>query len=243
MQCNYRVKKLDLKNGPTSYVRLLEFWEEVTHLAGKSDLSPNETIIWNNKHIKINNTSVFFPTWFRKGVHKIRDLMSDNGKFLPFEVFCSRFDVKACFTTYYGLSNSIRQNWNNISKESRALVDLIANSRTNNLKLTTANLLRAIADSKFVPPSSEQKILNSGVSKGNLSKIYLLPWRITEEIKLRMFQFKIIHNTVFTKDRLFKASIVQDDKCFFCKENPETLLHLLFHCPITVAFWNDFREW
>ena len=101
--------------------------------------------------------------------------MSDNGKFLPFEIFCSRFDVKACFKTYYGLCISIRQNWNNISKESRALVDLIANLRTNNLNITTANLLHAIADSKFVPPSSEQKILNSGVSKGNLSKIYLLP--------------------------------------------------------------------
>ena len=166
--------------------------------------------------------------------------MSDNGKFIPFEVFCRRFDVKACFTTYYGLCNSIRQNWNNISKESRAVVDLIANWRTNNSNLTTANFL--IADSKFVSPSSEQKILISGVSKGNLSKIYLLPWIITEEIKLRMFRFKIIHNTVFTNDRLFKASIVQDDKCYFCKENPETLLHLLFHCLLTVAFWNDFRE-
>ena len=144
--------------------------------------------------------------------------MSDNGTFLSFEVFCSSFDVQACFTTYSGLCNSIRQNWNNISKESRALVDLIANSRTNNLNLTTAKLLHAIADSKFVPPSSEQKILNSGVSNRNLSKLYLLPWRITEEIKLRMFQFKIIHNTVFTKARLFKASIVQDDKCCLCKE-------------------------
>ena len=104
-------------------------------------------------------------------------------------------------------------------KESGAVVDLIANWRTNNSNLTTANLLQAIAGSKFVPPSSEQNILNSCVSKENLSKIYLLPWRINEEIKLRMFQFKLIHNTVLTKDRLFKASIVQDDKCYFCKEN------------------------
>ena len=126
LQCNYRFKELDLKNVPPFYVRLLEFWE-VTHLAGKGDLSPNETIIWNNKHIKINNTSVFFLTWFRKRLNKIKDLMNDSGKFLPFEVFCRRFDVKACFTTHYGFRNSIRQNWNNISKESRDLVDLIAN--------------------------------------------------------------------------------------------------------------------
>ena len=110
-------------------------------MLGKSDLSPNETIIWNNKHIKINNTPVFFPTWFRKGVYKIKDLMSDNSKFLPFEVFSrSWFHVKACFTTYYSLCNSICQNFI-ISKESRTIEYLIDNWRTNSSNLSTANLL------------------------------------------------------------------------------------------------------
>jgi len=76
--------------------------------------------------------------------------------------------VKACFTTYYGLCNSIGQNWNAISKEFQGVLELISNWRTNNSNLTTADLLRVIADSTFVPPSAEQKILNSGVSKDNL---------------------------------------------------------------------------
>ena len=57
-----------------------------------------------------------------------------------------------------------------------------------------------------------------------------------------MFQFKITHNAVFRKDKLFKANILQDDKCFHCKDKTETPLHLLVHCPHTY-FWNDFREW
>ena len=163
LQCNYRDKEIDLKNVPPFYVRLLEFWE-VTHLAGKGHLSPSETIIWNNKHIKINNTSVFFLTWFRTRLNKIKDLMNDNGKLLPFEVFCRRFDVKACLTTYYGLSNSIRQNCNNISKESRDLVDLIANWHTNNSNLSTAtryrisltvNLCHLHHSKKFLIPAKE----------------------------------------------------------------------------------------
>ena len=85
---------------------------------------------------------MFLSTWFRKRVHKIKDLlMSGNGKFLPFEVSSRRFDVKACFTTNHGLCNSIRQNWNNISKEFRAVVDLTANWRSNSFNLATANLL------------------------------------------------------------------------------------------------------
>ena len=91
-------------NVPLFYERVLKYWEEVTCLAGKTDLNPNETFIWNNrqKHIKINNKALFFPAWYHK--------VSDNGKFLPFDVFCRMFDVKACFTTYYGLCSSIRQN-------------------------------------------------------------------------------------------------------------------------------------
>ena len=71
----------------------------------------------------------------------MKDLISDNGKFLPFDVFCRMFDVKACFTTYYGLCSSIRQNWNAISKESHGVLELISNWRTNNSNLTTAVLL------------------------------------------------------------------------------------------------------
>ena len=40
-----------------------------------------------------------------------------------------------------------------------------------------------------------------------------------------------------------QINCTERSECHFFKENPETLLHLLFHCPLTVAFWNDFREW
>jgi len=51
-----------------------------------------------------------------------------------------------------------------ISKEFHGVLELVSNWRTNNSNLTTADLLRVIADSKFVSPSAEEKILNSGVS-------------------------------------------------------------------------------
>ena len=44
-----------------------------------------------------------------------------------------------------------------------------------------------IAGSKFVSSSAEQKILKFGVSKESLSKIYILPWKITNEIELCMY--------------------------------------------------------
>ena len=75
----------------------------------------------------------FFPVWYHKRIYKIKDLIGDNGKFLPFDVSCCIFYVKACFTTYYGLHNSIRQNWNAISKESHGVLELISNWRTHKI--------------------------------------------------------------------------------------------------------------
>ena len=34
-----------MKNVPHFYERVLKYWEEVTCLAGKADLNPNETFI------------------------------------------------------------------------------------------------------------------------------------------------------------------------------------------------------
>ena len=48
-----------------------------------------------------------------------------------------------------------------------------------------------------------------------------------------------LQRTGFSKQVLFKTINVISA----CKENPETFPHLLFHCPLTVAFWNDFQEW
>ena len=62
LQCNYKVKDLDVKNVPLFYERVLKYWEEVTCLAGKTNPNPNETFIWNKKDIKTNNKTLFFSS-------------------------------------------------------------------------------------------------------------------------------------------------------------------------------------
>ena len=49
LQCNYKVKDLDVKNVLLFNERVLKYWEEYTCLAGKTDLNPNEAFSWNNK--------------------------------------------------------------------------------------------------------------------------------------------------------------------------------------------------
>ena len=93
------------------------------------------------------------------------------------------------------------------------------------------------------PPTSEKKLLTSGVKKSDLTKIYLLPFKATREIKLTMFQYKIIHRILPTNSLLHKMKKVASPSCPFCPSESQTLWHLFINCMHASSFWNRFQEW
>ena len=58
-----------------------------------------------------------------------------------------------------------------------------------------------------------------------------------------MFQFKINHNILYTKDKLKKANLVSDDSCYLCKNERHTIVHMFVKCPLVVSFWKNFHLW
>ena len=53
-----------------------------------------KTTIWNNQDIKIDNKTIFFRTWFDKGVHTVKDLVDQNLDFLTYEEFLLRYQLQ-----------------------------------------------------------------------------------------------------------------------------------------------------
>jgi len=49
----------------------------------------------------------------------------------------------------------------------------------------------------------------------------------TESVDLDL---KIIHNIVYTKEKLFTVGIINDSCCSLCEESNENILHLLIFC-------------
>jgi len=56
---------------------------------------------------------------------------------------------------------------------------------------------------------------------------FLLPHLVCSEAYVKAFQYNLEYIT--------------DDKCSFCKTQPETLWHLLFNCVYSKLFWKDFE--
>ena len=57
-----------------------------------------------------------------------------------------------------------------------------------------------------------------------------------------MFQFKINYHILYTRDKLFRAKIIENDECQLCGVC-QTLEHLFVECRHVQSFWNLLVSW
>ena len=82
-------------------------------------------------------------------------------------------------------------------------------------------------------------MIQTNLNKQTIETIYSIPFRVTKDIRLAIFQFKIVHHILPTDAPLFRDKIVQHDKCHLCDQT-QTLKHLFVLCPDVQAFWELF---
>ena len=93
------------------------------------------------------------------------------------------------------------------------------------------------------PTSVAIKLEKAGFTADEILHIYELPFKLTLDVRLSVFQFKINHNILHTKSRLFRDKITENDKCYLCKRS-QTLVHLFVNvdCDFSKVFWTDFTS-
>ena len=207
----------------------------------KSETSlTREEVIWNNRNILINGKPVFYKSWFDQDVIRIQDLLQEDGKFLPFKNFCHQFKFKTPFTLYFGLVNSILTSWRLVSENP---LPLCSENEEKEETISTKYVYNLLLKNSFVPPTAEAKILRHGFTPETVHKVYELPFQIKHDIKITMFQYKIIHNILATKTSLFRAKFSDNDVCPQCLAEAHSIDHMFLRCSSIVAFWKTFQNW
>ena len=98
------------------------------------------------------------------------------------------------------------------------------------------------------PVKSQQKWNNDlcteeKVAEINWKSAHTISYNCTKSTKLRCFHFKLLKRRIATNVFLCKAGIYPTDHCTFCKQEPDTLLHLYLNCSVTCEFWEDIKTW
>jgi hypothetical protein len=61
-------------------------------------------------------------------------------------------------------------------------------------------------------------------------------WKIKIPMKVRIFLWQVLKNSILTKDNLLKRGWTGNEQCQFCCEK-ETMNHLLFGCGLAKLAW------
>ena len=67
-------------------------------------------------------------------------------------------------------------------------------------------------------------------------------FQCTLDSKMRAFQYKILLRIIPTNKYLKLCKITDNDNCYFCDNDIETIEHLFYFCPIVKAFWDKLAE-
>ena len=117
--------------------------------------------------------------------------------------------IKTNFLRYFGLCNGVPASW------METLICGVDNCEMNSfpspsdLGNWTCQYARSFYISRiFQKPTSEARLIRAGFID-EISALYSLSFKVTKNIKLSMFQLKINHNIIYTRDKLFRAKTEQ----------------------------------
>ena len=77
----------------------------------------------------------------------------------------------------------------------------------------------------FEIPIATQRLIDNGVPSDHINDYFNVAFSSTKETKLITFHYKILHDIVFTKEKLFRANIANSDLCYLCLETKQDLKH------------------
>ena len=183
---------------------------------------------------------IYLPHWHQARVKQISDLFDEHENcLLPFLSLCNKYTLTCNFLQHHGLVSTIPQSWKRL---------LHANSGDSTtppspICTITCKMLydKLLTHENLPPPTSKEKLLHYGITKGNLNKIYLPPFKATKEVKLAISQHTIKYNILATNSILYKMKKVASQSCPFSPSDSQNIRHLFISCPQASSFWDKFQ--
>ena len=144
----------------------------------------NQTIVRNNKDIKIDNNTTFFRTLFSKGVSTIENLLDHNLDFPTYKEFKTRYQIKTNFLSYYGVINAIPNEYEKSVEQMNAQQQQPTQQSQSLKALTTNAILKSFVDHMFEERIATQRPIDNGLPPDHMNDYFNSAFSSIKETKL-----------------------------------------------------------
>lgn len=195
--------------------------------------------IWWNKDICTGNGKPLKPNSELQvlGINRVIDVYDkERGHIFTWDELLRKGWKPRMFIFWCSILSSLPQAWKSIRNvdtyREREYDDILAS-------LNSKKVYDIFIKNHTEPPVSESKLNQMfHLQSHNWQDTYLLPFKTTIDIKLRVLQFKITHNICYSNKRLYDMKMCATDKCQRCLLEVETLQHMFCDCSFVKEFWS-----
>ena len=201
--------------------------------------------LFNNSIVQYRNKMPFMKRWIDNGICKIEHIVKkENNRLLTLEEALRIMPNNRANTVmeFNIIINSIPELWKRWITEGKlnySETDHDARIFDNKPKMIKS-ILESHSDTQTKPNAFYfwQRKMNVTLDE----KIWLIPYKVTKEIRLRELQFKINHSIYPTNILLNKMKLAQSNKCSFCADNIDFIEHFFFECNKIHIFWKSVEQ-
>ena len=259
LSCNFNVKNLPVTL-PKFYAECLQTFSEHSvsvreQVLNLSNSSRSSTVIWNNRHILIDGKSVFYQSLFDKGIVTLENLVTDTNVLLvrqdPNELPFTLLEWFHLIQIFEAPPTQWRKSLTSCGPKSgetflwyNQIKLYLKNQAVQIESVLSKNVYSEIRAGYETRPTAQARFEEQFPDIClDWHDIYKLPFNVLIDTKSREFQYRILNRYLTTNSFLHKIGLANSPLCTFCKQESESLEHLLIICSCTKSFWSDFVTW
>jgi hypothetical protein len=200
--------------------------------------------LWN-KYLNNKNLLGRKRELIDKGIVYVRDIVSKEGRFMSYNEFCKTFNIEINILDYYSMIHSlpvqrrreVLSTGRNEKVENTWLEEMLRQEKV--CKYVYQNVIKSRA-AKNPKRDVWSNKLGVDVSEEEWTQLFTSIRITTVCSVLRSFQYIFMHRAIVTNEFLFRGKIKDSDKCYFCRQETETMEHLFWNCQIIGGLWSEF---
>lgn len=230
------------------------YWREIYNSRPSSDLSVRNECLWGNSFLKGKFKKKHETVCRDLGIIKINDILS-SGQLLTPTQFRVKFGtlppagfLERCTQNipvdWFGLIaqqdtriptqalmiQNEEQEWVYFHLQSAKKIYMILESKKPKVYSCSDRWLKAYEGDEAFSPGPNWKLW------------HLLPYKISHEVQLQSFTYRIFYRVIPCRVYLTRLKVVSSESCLKCAERDD-LFHFFFECPIVKDFWDSLATW
>ena len=235
------VKHVEIDN--SFWGKVLQAWCEYNF---NNDFNVENQILWWNSRIRINNKPFRWEKACKNGLLYIHQLYNTNSKLRSAIELCNTYGLN--FIELNSLLTAIPKDWKlsftnksvtTLSPTRPHLYDKVVESTKLSAKIYDYLMEEVSSFVCIKKQESWQAELGIEFTMDDFHRANKNIFRVTNVVKYRSFQFRILQRSLVMNKQLVKWGIISSDLCTFCKNTIETSIHLFCKCPVTNLLWQE----